>query len=150
MLKTISHITLSILVFALSVGITISKHYSNGKLYSYSVIGDAESCMATETEACTMPDMAEKCEMHNNEQENNLQTSCSCEDKLEYLHFDADYTVSEKLKISNIYETQIALFAAILFVNYSNLSIKQIRTTDTRFSVLKIPDFPSFFQVFRC
>jgi len=43
-LKQASHIIISLLLIVATSGITVHKHYSGGKLFSVSVIGDAKSC----------------------------------------------------------------------------------------------------------
>lgn len=151
MLKTISHITFSVLLFTLSVGITVSKHYSNGKLYSQSIFGEAESCNTSDNETCSVGKMCMKCEMNfKSEQKMKTQNSCSCEDTFEYLHFDADYTGSEKLKIIDVYPTDVSFFAEILFFNSFISQRKKILKNDSGSSPPKVSNSFSFIQVFRC
>ncbi len=151
MIKTIPHIMLSLMFFVLTVGISINKHYSNGELYSQSFFGEAEVCGMDDNEACEMQDMSKTCKTHKViSDETKTQSSCSCEDKSEYLHFDVDYVISEKLKINNIKESQVVLLASIIFFNYSIISEDKVQYVDTSTSVLKTQDFPSFFQVFLC
>ncbi|MCF6364821.1 MAG: hypothetical protein L3J35_01320 [Bacteroidales bacterium] len=153
MLKAISHIIISILVLFLSIGITVSKHYSNGKLYSQSVFGEAESCESAESEVCEMQNTAMQCEMHNEQNENNnTEQSCSCEDTSEYLYFDAIYTVAEKLTLNPIYKNSTVFFTSNI-IEIS--SIETNRNTQFQFSNRKMPglktqDFASLFQIFRC
>jgi hypothetical protein len=47
MLKRISHIVLSVLLLASTMGLTISKHYCGDSLISISVLIEAESCCET-------------------------------------------------------------------------------------------------------
>jgi hypothetical protein len=52
MLKKILHISISILLVAATTGVTINKHYSGGKLYSFSITGKAQSCCETDCNCC--------------------------------------------------------------------------------------------------
>ncbi len=152
MIKTASHIIFSALFLILTVGVSINKHYSNGKLYSQSFFGEAETCDTGINEVCEMQNMPAECEMHNivekNKQKKDL---CSCEDTTEYLHFDANFTIPEKLIIKNVdnNETNIISMYLVSFYN-SFLSGDYILIVKTDKSLLKIPDFTSLLQVFRC
>lgn len=150
-LKTISHITFSVLLFTLSVGITVSKHYSNGKLYSESIFGKAESCNSSDNGTCSVGKMCMKCEMNfKSEQKKKTQNSCSCKDTFEYLHFDADYTVSEKLKIIDGYPNDVPFFNEILLFNSFISQSKKILKNNNSSSPPKVSNSVSFLQVFRC
>jgi hypothetical protein len=52
MLNKILHISISILLVTVTTGITINKHYSGGKLYSFSITGKAQSCCETDCNCC--------------------------------------------------------------------------------------------------
>ena len=148
MIKTVSHIILSVLILILSVGVTISTHYSNGMQYSKSLFGDAEKCNMAEAEDCTMQDMMLECELHNkNESKKN---SCSCEDSSEYIHFDANYTVAKKIKVEDIFETQILFFEVSNFINYSYIPNTQIQNFDIGTSPPNTKEFALLYQVFKC
>ncbi len=151
MLKTISHIIISGLIFILTIGISINKHYSNGKLFSWSVLGEAETCDAGINEICEMQNMPLNCEMHKNQfTETNSDTSCSCEDSFEYLHFEADYTLPEKINIANVSQQEITLYSNSIFTNQTNILHNQNQISETGKYKQKIPDFTVLFRIFRC
>ncbi len=151
MLKTIAHITVSILILILTIGISINKHYSNGKLFSWSVLGDAETCDTGINEICEMQNMPDNCETHKIKvTSENTDTSCSCEDSSEYLHFEADYTVPEKINIGNVSQPEITLYSNSIFTNQTNILHTQNQTFGSGKQKLKIPDFTSLYQVFIC
>ncbi len=153
MIKTASHIIFSVLFLVLTVGVSINKHYSKGKLYSQSFFGEAETCDAGINEVCEMQNMPAECEMHNivekNKQKKDL---CSCEDTSEYLHFDANFTIPEKLIIKNIDNNETNIISMYLVSFYNNLlSGDYILNKNTGNSLLKKPDTTSsLLQVFRC
>ncbi|NOZ35486.1 MAG: hypothetical protein GXO80_09345 [Chlorobi bacterium] len=151
MLKTIAHITVSILILILTIGISINKHYSNGKLFSWSVLGDAETCDAGINEVCEMQNMPNNCETHKMQvTPENTNTSCSCEDTSEYLHFDTDYTVPEKINADNVFQQEITLFINSTVAVQTNFFRTQNQTFGSGKQKLKIPDFTSLYQVFIC
>ena len=52
MLNKILHISISLLLVTATTGVTISKHYSGGKPYSFSITGKAQSCCETDCDCC--------------------------------------------------------------------------------------------------
>ena len=152
MIKTISHIILSALFFVLTVGLSINKHYSNGKLYSQSFFGEAESCDADADQVCTMQDMTKECEIHKKNEITNSEQDCSCEDTSEYIHFDADYVVPEKLQLNKVVSEHNIIMYQIASVldNINTLFHKQTNYLDAGNSSPNVPDRLSLFQVFRC
>lgn len=151
MIKAISHIILSILVLTVSVGITINKHYSNGDLYSYTINGEAESCLLSESETCGISEVKNDCEMQRHtKQESRSQTSCSCEDTSEYLFFDVNYIISKKQKIRDNHIKQIIVFANTFLNSYSSFSDISHQINNVRSNTIKTPNFTSLFQVFLC
>ena len=51
-MKKLFHIAFPLTFLLLTVGVTISKHYSNGKLFSTALYGPAESCCEGECDCC--------------------------------------------------------------------------------------------------
>jgi len=51
-MKKVFHILISFIFLALSIGITIHKHYSAGKLYAVSLFGQPESCCEIPCDCC--------------------------------------------------------------------------------------------------
>lgn len=153
MFKTGSHIIASFVLFVLTVGVSINKHYSNGKLYSLSVFGNAKSCYAEEIQLCTMQNITEKCEKHKKfEKENQQQASCSCEDTSEYIHFGAVYTFNKKVSIDKIYQDTTILIFSPAKENYSLIlfSNKQLRIKNIGTLPDTVSDTNSLFQIFLC
>ncbi|MCF6184452.1 MAG: hypothetical protein L3J56_07480 [Bacteroidales bacterium] len=152
MIKTISHIIFSVLFLALTVGISINKHYSNGKLYSQSFFGEAEKCNMNEDGICDMQNMPVTCEIHKQQTDKNeAQSTCSCEDSSEYVHFNAHYTVPEKLAVNNTPEREMPPFYNFLFRNNNNLFLNNYIPKINFGNILSvIPDKTSLFQVFKC
>jgi hypothetical protein len=74
-LKKILHISFAFVFTVLTVGITINKHYSDGKLFSVALYGEAEAC-------CDEP-----CEC--------------CDDESNIIQFTADYLFSAKYDLDN-------------------------------------------------
>jgi len=152
MIKTIPHIILSLMFFVLTVGISINKHYSNGELYSQSFFGEAEVCGMDDNEACEMQDIPEACKTHKVfSDETKSQSSCSCEDTSEYLQFDVDYVISEKLTINTTFEKEISIIYSFLIENSIQLSLyNSFQKRNFGNCQPKNLNKTSFFQVFRC
>lgn len=51
-MKKIFSIGLGLLLVISTIGVTINKHYSGGKLFSYSLFGEADSCCEVNCECC--------------------------------------------------------------------------------------------------
>ena len=79
-MKKFLYISFAIIFSLLTIGILINKHYSEGELFSFALIGDADSC-------CDVP------------------CDC-CDDESEMIQFAADYLFSVHyivdLNISNV------------------------------------------------
>ncbi len=136
----------------LSIGININSHYSKGKLYSVSLYGEPETCEAGENEVCEMQKMTDDCEIHEKKDtESNTGSEC-CEDTSEYLHFNTDYTVPEKLKLSKttVEKNTTVFFAGFILAKINTSFHTQINCSNIGISPPTILNNPSLFQVFRC
>jgi len=86
------------IVFLISfIGVQINKHYSQGKLYSVSVFGEAQSC-CDDVKTCKMKEMMQSSDHHKHHQ---AKHKCSCEDKTEFLRLHNVF-VSEKFSLPAI------------------------------------------------
>jgi hypothetical protein len=52
MIRKLFHIGISVLLMIATTGVTVSKHYSGGILYSYSLTGEAQSCCENDCACC--------------------------------------------------------------------------------------------------
>lgn len=53
MFRETTHIIFTALLLIFTIGITISKHYSKGELFSVALFGDAESCCENPCDCCS-------------------------------------------------------------------------------------------------
>lgn len=125
MTKKAIHIILSILLLISTTGITISKHYSGGNLFSIAFWADAEKC-------CEIP------------------CDC-CSDEVSFFYLDTDYlqtstTEVQKTQIEKITLSDIFFFVS-LFTETNNTSIQRY-VWDTSPTYTSNP--PAYLQVFRC
>ena len=89
-LKKIANILFVTLFTAITVGITVNKHYSGGELFSFAIFGEPESCCA---DVC----------------------NC-CDEETETIQFQADYTFS--IDTFTPVQVELELFAiAIPLIN---------------------------------
>jgi hypothetical protein len=79
-LKKLAYILFAVVFTVLTVGISISRHYSGGELYSFALYGEADSC-------CEIP-------------------SDCCDNELDVIQFTADYVFSSSTEQDN---TNIAI-----------------------------------------
>mgnify|MGYP001591848600 CR=1 FL=1 len=82
MLKQVLNSIVALLLIISTTGVIINKHYSGGELFSAALFIEAESCC--ETSCC------------HHEHQNN------CHEVSEFYKLVADYTITDKLKISNV------------------------------------------------
>ena len=52
MTRKILHISISVILLVATTGITVSKHYAGGKLFSVSITGEAKSCCEHDCDCC--------------------------------------------------------------------------------------------------
>jgi len=64
MIKKISHILLALLLLVSTSGVSIHKHFSNGKLFSTAIFGKAKSCCEVPCGCCSEKQDVYK--VHNN------------------------------------------------------------------------------------
>ena len=151
MIKKISHIILSALFFVLTVGISINKHQASRKLNTQSVSSNVKECSCSVDGKCKMSGMPMKCKIAIKSHKK-INTSCSCKDTSEYIHFGAVYVVTEKLQLNKVVSEHNIIIYQIAsgFDNFNTLFHKQTNYRNIGKSPPKIPDFTSLFQIFRC
>jgi len=123
--KKIRNITIIFLLLISTTGVSLSKHYSGGTLYSVSLIGDAESC-------CEVP-----CEC--------------CNDETDFMKLDVDYLISTfdnpEIKIIDLLID--SEFIVSSFDSFEFLSIDIFKYYPD-ISPPKEEEHLSFFQSFLC
>jgi len=140
MYKTILHRTyalvLSVLMLSVSTGFTVDMHYCGGKMQSYSVFGEAESCMAMDRDiACNESDGNK----HSNRHCTVEKKKC-CENRMLYVQPVESLNVSVSpaaQEISDLSEAIVATYEVRLspalfeasFLNYHYRPPILLRTT---------------------
>lgn len=125
MTKKAIHIVFSLLLIISTIGITVSKHYSNSELFSVAFWTNADSC-------CEIP------------------CDC-CSDETSYLYLDSDYLQTSTIEIKKAQVGEINLQNILLFVN---AFVEPQKTLSTGYFYDSPPTYvsnlPAFLQVFRC
>ena len=126
MLKKIRNIIIILILLVSTTGVSLSKHYSGGKLYSIALFGDAESC-------CKVP------------------CDC-CSDETDFMKLDIDFVSStfNSPEISIIDLLSDFNFSYITSDYFKNLNIDQYIDWYPDISPPKIEDSSVFFQTFLC
>ncbi len=93
-MKKLHYILFAILFTVLTVGASISRHYSGGELYSFAIDGEADSC-------CEVP------------------ADC-CDDETDLIQFSAEYVLSPTTNVDHG-EISIDLFADYSFIELLNV-----------------------------
>ncbi len=101
-MNKLANILVLILFLISFVGVNIHKHYSNGKLYSFAIYEEAESCCADKNH-CEMADKHILCEQHQQDDD------CSCKNE------------TEIIKITDVFVDENYTFPCINMVSIFNL-----------------------------
>lgn len=105
------HITLAVLLYLSSVGITISKHFCSGELKDVAVFGQAETCdgqcsmhQGDSFEALGIKDIAPKscCADKSSQEPKGSEENHCCDFETDYLQLDIENITVEALSFANL------------------------------------------------
>ncbi len=119
-MKKVVHILVNLIFLLSVVGLSIHKHYSQGKLYSVALFHEAETCCAN-MEHCDVATSAPVCHCHHKD-------ACSCRNTVEF-HRISDVFLPAKYSL--VKDTPVEIMILHPFVlpgmqeSYGNLSFPQ-------------------------